>query len=75
MTAFRKSTYVFLSVGGATHLRAVRRALGYGLVLAVARDGHGPTAARSALQIELPNEILLVSFPHRAGVVRAAACR
>ena len=52
-----------------------RRALGCGLVLAVARDGHGPTAARSPLQIEVPNEFLLVLFAHRAGAVRAAGRR
>ena len=54
----------------------VRRALGCGLVLVVARDGHDPTAARLALQIETQqNGIRLIFLARHAGAVRAVFCR
>ena len=71
MTAFRYYRVRGDSVRWRRSDGPVRRALGCGLVLVVARDGHDPTAARLALQIETQNGILLILFARHAGAVRA----
>ena len=71
MTAFRSYHVRGDSVRWRCSGGPVRRALGCGLVLAVARNGHGPTAARLALQIETQNGIILILFARHAGAVRA----
>ena len=71
MTAFRYYRVRGDSVRWRRSDEPVRRALGCGLVLAVARDDHGPTAARLALQIETQNGILLILLARHAGAVLA----